>query len=118
MFAGIYSVLPTPGRAGHVRPIPGQIVRHIDGHGQPTNNWRLCCPACGKRVHIYAKQIGAPEAPTFDAPLRCGCTARCGVWFRITAGRAVPCDPPGKAGEDIMREATAIPGVHVPPRRA
>jgi len=111
MYDGPYRVLPVPERAGHARPEPGEIIRHMTPYGDSTNNWRLCCPFCGKRVHIYAEQIGNPDAPTFDKPLKCGCSARCGRWFIIAAGRALPSEPPGKIGEDIMQRAQEIPGV-------
>lgn len=116
MYEGLYHVLPTPERAGYARPGPGEIIRHIDPHGNPTNNWRLCCPFCGKRVHIYAEQVGNPEAPTFDKVLRCGCTARCGGYFSISAGRASKADLPGKTTDDIMRRAMEIPGVSGKPK--
>lgn len=108
--------MPTPQRAGHARPQPGEIIRHVDPHGHATDNWRLCCPFCGKRVHVFAAQIGNPEAPTFDRPMRCGCTARCGQWFRISAGRVTASEPTPKVGEDIMERAMEIPGVQGKPR--
>ena len=117
MYEGIYHVLPIPERAGYARPKDGEIIRHIDPHGNPTNNWRLCCPFCGKRIHIYAEQVGNPDAPTFDKVLRCGCTARCGKTFRISAGRASKVDPPGNPSDDIMRRAMEIPGVSGKPKQ-
>lgn len=116
MYDGLYHILPTPERAGYARPGPGEIIRHVDPHGHPTDNWRLCCPFCGKKVHVFAAQIGNPDAPTFDRPMKCGCTARCGEWFRIAAGRVTTSEPEAKIGEDIMERAMAIPGVQGKPR--
>jgi hypothetical protein len=116
VYDGAYRVLPTGQRAGYARPGPGEIVRHVDAQGRPTDNWRLCCPACGKRVHVFAAQVGTADVPTFDRPLRCGCSARCGVWFRIAAGRAVPADPPGQGEADLHQEILSVPGVRPVPR--
>ncbi len=111
-----YHVTPTPGRAGYARPGPGEIVRHLDAQGHPTDNWRLRCPFCGSRMSAYSPQEGPPEAPTFTQVLRCGCTARCGHYFRITAGRVVEVSAPSRAGAEIMSRAQALPGVLGRPR--
>jgi uncharacterized protein YbaR (Trm112 family) len=111
-----YRVRPNVSRAGYAKPAPGELVRHVDAQGQPTDNWRLCCPLCGRRMSAFSAQEGPDDAPTLVQPLRCGCVARCGRWFRITAGRAVAVDPPGRAGADLFAAAAALPGVLGAPR--
>jgi len=90
------------------RPGPGDMNLHrVDaarGDDPPTVTIQMRCPACGVTSVVAGRLAGPDEAPTLLEPVRCGCDGRCGRWFRIAAGRAVPCDPPN-------RPATPIPDI-------
>lgn len=114
-YAGPFRVLPRPERG--TRPVPGEIIRHAMPDGTPTGSYRLRCPICNAISQVWGEQIGDPDAPTFDRPLRCGCRVRCGGAFRIRAGRAelVPPDDGALIREPIPERLTDA-GVRYGPR--
>ena len=76
----------------------------------------LACPACGK-LQFTPNQITGPDlAPTIADPIHCGAgyCKRCGIWFRIVAGRpellpAPPAKPPTPIPVALARAGVAAP---------
>jgi len=66
-------------------PGPGEIIRHRSGAIV------LRCPKCRALQFTHSPIEGTDEMPTLTKSVQCGggkCL-RCGVWFRVNAGRTV-----------------------------
>lgn len=109
-----------PGDHRRTRPKRGEIFQHHklsrgpDGKPNPTDRYRLRCPRCGASSWYVGELMGTEEVPTFPNPLRCGCSARCGVTFRIRSGKAEEVDPVERAVPAISAQLEKM-GVKRPP---
>lgn len=110
-YDGPYSVVEgvdSLGMMPHIRR--GQIIAHQSGAVI------LRCPACNAMQFGAAKVLNSPEKPTLDRPLQCGSghCKKCGVWFQIVNGKAVPAESPNKEKGEIPRKLFRA-GVRPPP---
>jgi len=85
----------------------GKILVHSSG------NFILRCPACGAMQFTTGKLSGTPDHPTIDRAVHCGAgiCKRCGVWFRVQGGVAVPDSEPSSSQAKDIPDALRRAGV-------
>jgi len=112
-YDGPYKVLDGVDQmARRPRPGRGDIIAHRSGA------LVLRCPACNALQFTRGTVFNAKESPTIDRPIHCGSghCQKCGVWFSIKNGRALPAKAPEKTKLKIP-EKLARAGVHEAPPR-
>lgn len=109
-FKGPYFVLEGVDRLAIKRPARGEIIAHDSGAVV------LRCPACAAIQFARAKILNSPKTPTLDRPIQCGSghCKRCGVWFTIRNGEAMPAEAPEKK-EVALPDKLKRAGVHPQP---
>jgi hypothetical protein len=93
------------------RPGRGEIIAHKSGAVI------LRCPQCGALQFGRAVILNSPATPTLDRPLQCGSghCKKCGVWFIIRNGEALPAEAPERK-ERVLPEKLRKAGVRYVPR--
>jgi hypothetical protein len=110
-YDGQYSVIDATALEGGQAVKRGEIMKHRSGAVI------IRCPRCNALQFTAADVQGPPDAPTLSKPIQCGAGTckRCGVWFRIAAGKAIPADPATAQPSKPIPEKLARAGVKAPP---
>ena len=111
-YTGPYSILKDVTSLQQRRaPGRGDIIAHASGAVI------LRCPKCAAVQFTRADILNSPDAPTLDRPVQCGAghCKKCGVWFSINKGRAIPSEPVAKKPPRLP-ETLVRAGVRPPPK--
>jgi hypothetical protein len=89
----------------------GEIIAHKSGA------IILRCPKCAALQFTRAVILNAPATPSLDRPVQCGSghCKKCGVWFTIKNGEALPAEAP-EPKPRVLPEKLRKAGVRYVPR--